>query len=147
MAYSIYTVQEPSWIWSLRPITCVGRASFIVMLCLFASPSLAEQLDGAAVRELALQGTWQAQNDWGYWSWSEDGSVCLRMIGPEGDCADTGTWHIDGDVMCYELTWWGSSYDIRTNCYTVHSLGDGNYETRYYGGALDSVFTKFSVVN
>jgi len=110
-------------------------------------PAVAEVLDGEAIRNLALRGTWAAvPSDWGYWSWSEDNTVCLRVFGPDGDCADTGTWNIDGDVMCYELTWWGESYDIRKNCYTVHPLDGGSYETRYHGGALDSVFITFTVI-
>ena len=87
-----------------------------------------------------------AQRDWGYWSWSEDNTVCLRLLGLDGDCADTGTWSIEGNVMCYELTWWGESYDVRKNCYTVHRREEGRYETRYYGGVLDTVFTTFLVI-
>jgi hypothetical protein len=99
-----------------------------------------------AIRKLALKGTWAAQNDWGYWSWSEDGTLCLRVFGPDGDCADTGTWSINGEVMCYELTWWGEGYDVRKNCYTVHGLDGEHFETRYHGGALDTVFTTFTVI-
>ena len=125
----------------------IAAAGLALSLGLFgATPALAQSLDGAAIRALALQGTWAAKNDWGYWSWSADNTVCLRVFGPEGDCADTGTWHIDGNVMCYELTWWGASYDVRKNCYTVHALEGGTYETRYHGGVLDTVFTTFKLV-
>ncbi len=111
------------------------------------SPSNAQALDGSAIQKLAMQGTWAAEErDMGYWSWSEDNMVCLRLFGPDGDCADTGTWSIDGDVMCYELTWWGEGYQYRINCYTVHALGDGRFEALYHGGVMVSKFITFTVI-
>lgn len=110
------------------------------------SQAASQALDGSAIRDLALRGTWLAQEHWGYWSWSDDNSVCLRLFGPDDDCADTGVWAIDGDVMCYELTWWGESHDVRQNCFTVHSAGGFHYESRFHGGAMESVFFSFIVI-
>ena len=132
--------------WNHQAISRIGATLIIALGLLSSSPAAAQKLDGDAIRDLVLKGTWAAQNDWGYWGWSEDSSLCLRLFGPDGDCADTGTWTINGDVMCYELTWWGESYDVRKNCYTVHPLEDGRYETRYHGGALDSTFTIFTII-
>jgi hypothetical protein len=132
-----------------RPSRSVSRATAALALalgCLAGAPASAEALGSDAIRDLALRGTWSAENDWGFWSWSADQTLCLRIFGPEGDCADTGTWNIDGDVMCYELTWWGEGYDVRKNCYTVHLIEGGRYQTRYHGGVLDSVFTTFRVI-
>jgi len=111
------------------------------------SPAEAQALDGPAIQKLALQGTWAAENDWGYWSWSEDNTVCLRLADQSGDCADTGTWTRNDDVICYEFTWWGKPYDVRINCFTVNSLGDDRYEALYHGGAMVSTFIKFEVLN
>ena len=111
-----------------------------------SSPAVAQALDGNAVRDIALQGTWAAEYDWGYWTWSGDDSVCVRVFEPDGDCADTGTWTINGEALCYELTWFGEGYDVRKNCVTVHPLGDGRYDARYHGGALDSTFFIFKVI-
>ncbi len=111
------------------------------------SPSKAQALDGSAIQKLANQGIWAAEErDMGYWSWSEDDTVCLRIFGPDGDCADTGTWSIDGDVMCYELTWWGEGDGYRINCFTVVALGDDRYEALYHGGAMVSTFIHFKVL-
>ena len=110
------------------------------------SPAEAQALKGTAIQKLALQGTWVAEADWGYWSWGADNTVCLRCLNQTGDCADTGTWTINGDVMCYELTWWGESYDVRTNFFTVHVLGDDRYEALYHGGAMVSTFFHFKVL-
>ena len=125
-------------------------ASLVLILTLGLlanSPAEAQALKGTAIQKLALQGTWAAEKDWGYWSWGADNTVCLRLHNQTGDCADTGTWTINGDVMCYEFTWWGESYDVRTNCFTVHALGDGRYDARYHGGAMVSTFIHFGVLN
>jgi len=120
--------------------------SILTLGVLANSPAEAQTLDGTAVEKLALQGTWAAENDWGNWSWSEDNTVCLRLADQSGDCADTGTWTVNGDVMCYELTWWGKAYDVRENCFTVNSLGDDRYEALYHGGAMVSTFIHFKVL-
>ena len=136
--------------WSHRSTAHLGAALAISLGLLSSSPAFAQTLDGDTIRDLALQGTWAAQGAVsGFWSWSEDNTVCLRMgrvFDPDGDCADTGNWSINDNVMCYELTWLWESYDVRKNCYTVHPLEDGRYETRYHGGALDSTFTIFTVI-
>jgi hypothetical protein len=112
------------------------------------SPAEAQALKGTAVQKLALQGTWVAEHaEFGNWSWGADNTVCFRLANPIGDCADTGTWTIDGDVMCYELTWWGEGADVRTNCFTVNALGDGRYKTLHHGGAMVSTFFHFRALN
>ena len=112
------------------------------------SPAEAQALNGTAIQKLALQGTWVAEHaEFGNWSWGADNTVCFRLANPIGDCADTGTWTINGGVMCYELTWWGEGADVRTNCFTVNALGDGRYKTLYHGGAMVSTFFHFRVLN
>ena len=88
----------------------------IVAWCLFFSviifsPSavVSQELDAAAVKEIALQGVWDADAaGYGYWVWNGDGPVCLRFNDTTGDCADGGTWAIKGDSICYEFEWWES---------------------------------------
>jgi len=115
-------------------------------LALGGSLASAQALDGTELRDLALRGTWLTQDHWGSWSWSDDNRVCIRFFDTGGECADTGTWSIDGNVMCYEFTWWGESFDLRRNCFTVHAKDGFHYESRYHGGALDSIFFSFIVV-
>lgn len=111
------------------------------------SPAEAQQLDRAAIQNLALQGTWAAEDsEWGNWSWNKDETVCLRIGETEGNCADTGTWVINENVVCYELTWWGESSGVRKNCFTAQALGDGRYETLYHGGAMVSTMFFFKVL-
>ena len=111
------------------------------------SPAVAQELNGAKIRDLALQATWAAEHpEFGYWSWSQDNTVCLRIGAPEGKCADTGTWEIKDDVLCYEFTWWGDTVGDRKNCFTVQAHGNGRYETLYHGGAMVSTMYFFKLL-
>ncbi len=111
------------------------------------SPAEAQELDSAAIQQLALQGTWVAENpEWGNWSWNNDETVCLRRGDTEGTCSDTGPWVINDNVICYELTWWGGTVGDRKNCFTAQALGDGRYETLYHGGAMVSTMFFFKVL-
>ena len=111
------------------------------------SPAQAQELDSAAIQKLALQGTWVAEHpEFGNWSWNKDKTVCLRIGDTEGNCADTGTWEINANVICYELIWWGEYNDNRKNCFTAQALDDGRYETLYHGGAMVSTFYYFKVL-
>ncbi len=125
-------------------------ASLALMLTLgllASSPAEAQALDSTAIRKLALQGTWAAEHpEFGNWSWNKDQTVCLRIGDAEGNCADTGTWAISDNVICYELTWWGESTGNRKDCFTVQALGDGRYETLYHGGAMVTTIYHFKVL-
>ena len=111
------------------------------------SPAEAQELDSAAIQNLALQGTWEAEDpEWGNWSWNKDETVCLRVGDTEGKCADTGPWVINDNVICYELTWWGETVGDRKNCFTARAHGDGRYETLYHGGAMVSTMYFFKVL-
>ena len=62
--------------------------------------------------------------------WNDDNSVCFRIIDvEEGKCTDTGTWKTSGNVLCFELSFWGKSYEENKGCYTIETLGDGEYQT------------------
>ena len=126
----------------------LASLGLILTLGLLAnSPAEAQELDSAAIQNLALQGTWVAENpEWGNWSWNKDETVCLRVGDTEGKCADTGTWVINDNVICYELTWWGEAVGDRKNCFTARALGDGRYETLYHGGTMVSTMFFFKVL-
>ena len=115
---------------------------------LLALPVHAQGLDGEAVRQLALQGTWEAEHaEFGLWTWNSDNTVCLRVGARDGDCADTGTWTITKNVLCYELTWWGESAGERKNCFTVQPIDEGRYETIFHGAPMVSRMFVFKVLN
>jgi len=113
----------------------------------FVVPAQAQELDGEAVKQLALKGTWEAEHaEYGLWNWNDDGTVCLRLGNKDGDCADTGTWTISDNVLCYELTWWGETVDERKNCFTVQPLDGGRFETLFHGGVMVSRMFDFEVL-
>ncbi len=110
--------------------------------------AMAQDLDGDAIRALAARGTWHAEfAEYGFWDWREDGTVCLWLGAPTGECADTGTWSVDGNVLCYELTWWGASVGERDACVTVRALDDKRFETVFHGGAMESTMFAFGIVD
>ena len=114
---------------------------------LLTVPVHAEELDGEAVKQLALQGAWEAEHaEYGFWNWSEDGTVCLRVGSKDGKCADTGTWNIADNVLCYEFTWWGETVGERKGCFTVQPIGEGRFETLFHGGPMVSRMFAFKVL-
>jgi hypothetical protein len=122
--------------------------SLIFTIALFSgSVAAAQELDGSAVKDLALQGIWDAQErGYGYWSWNEDGSVCLRKNDPTGDCDDTGTWAIEGNFICYELEWWGESEGLRVACISVIAHEGKPYEFIFQGDAMNSTLFTFKLL-
>ena len=130
-----------------RALTMYLLVAMLSILMIQPAASVEPQaLNKDALTKLALQGTWKTKR-FGHWSWNEDNSVCLRLLGLDEDCSDTGTWKIDEDILCYELTWWGESYEIRKNCFTVVALDGGRYEALYHDSKLDhSVFINFEVL-
>ena len=113
---------------------------------LLCSSAQAQELDGAALQKLTTQGTWVAEHhEFGNWNWNKDETVCVHLRGTDKKCADTGTWVMNDNVICYELTWWGG--DTRKNCFTVQELGEGRFETLYHGGAMVSTFFYFNLAN
>ena len=133
---------------------CLVVAMFSILMIQPATSAEPRALNKDALTKLALQGTWQTQAFGGgdgfsyrHWRWGEDNSVCFRLFGLNEDCTDTGTWKIDEDVLCYELTWWGESYQNRKNCFTVVALDGGRYEALYHDSKLGhSLFFDFEVL-
>src|SRR5665811_78222 len=135
----MYFIQafNPSGISKLKHLVkCLSLLAWCSLVA--ASPAQAEALDGTALKQLALSGTWKPTR-FGLWKWNEDNTVCLRLVATEEKCSDTGTWTIDDNVLCYKLTWYGKSYGIQENCFTVAKLQDGRYEAYYHGTAVDSM--------
>lgn len=66
------------------------------------------------------------------WDFRKDGSVCARFAGSRvGDkCADEGRWRIDGDKLCWDLTWFGGTFGFKTACSIVQRVGPERVELR-----------------
>ena len=52
------------------------------------------------------------------WDFRSDGTVCARPGASKvGDtCADEGKWSLRGDLLCWNLTWFGASFGFKTAC-------------------------------
>ena len=52
------------------------------------------------------------------WDFRSDGTVCARPGASKvGDkCADEGKWSLRGDLLCWDLTWFGASFGFKTAC-------------------------------
>lgn len=102
---------------------------FTLRACLQAA---AATLDAKAAKRLISDRMRQQKAPHGpglkYWSWKSDGSVCLRIEGKTGKCADTEHWKLNGDRLCYELEWGGASMNIKSACFRISDKGKGRYE-------------------
>lgn len=131
-----------------------GSTLFPVWLAVFLTatsasflPAFAQDLSGDDLKALALKGTWKADlAEYGFWSWQENGDVCLRAHKEDAECLDTGTWEVSENVLCYELTWWGETASERKNCFTVNALSPERFETVFHGGAMVSRMFAFELV-
>ena len=107
----------------------------------------ARALDAAEVRSVAMDRTWEAKpggrraTTTQYWTWNSDGSVCLRLNEKTGNCADTGKWRLDGERVCYELTWYGQAGRGKSLCFGIAEKGGGRYAWILENGELTREFT------
>ena len=83
----------------------------------------------------------------GVWDFKRDGSVCARNAASKrGDkCADTGRWFIRADQhLCWDLTWMGEAYKIKSVCATVQKVEAATYSLETEARAINQL-AKFVV--
>lgn len=129
------------------PTTCDALpVGFLVSTLLMSAPSSAADLDAQSIRRLVSGTTWSARvldTQAASWDWKSDGTVCLRLGGTSDKCDDSGTWKLDGERVCYQMTWWLKSYGLTSACLSVAELGNGRYEAKTVNG---SRFMQFTIV-
>jgi hypothetical protein len=136
---------NPIRLWKLKHLAkCLSILVLYSLVTVSPAQADVEALNGDALKKLAYQGTWKSKR-FGLWKWNEDNTVCLRLIAKEDNCSDTGTWEIADNVLCYKLSWWGKSYGIQENCFTVTKLEGGRYES-YHHTVVGSMFKNFEVL-
>lgn len=132
--------------WFLKSVMLLF-AAFAVATVAIAKDAGQKILDAKAAKTLTSGRVWHAKNimaeGFFSWSWKSDGSVCLRENEDRGKCLDTGTWKLDGDRLCYALTWWGVKGGFQSNCFRTADEGKGRYAWLSDNG-LSTI--KFSVV-
>lgn len=120
--------------------------SLILLFAMCAAlPASAATLDAKAARSLVSDRMWQQKTTSGpnfrYWSWKSDGSVCLRARGKTDECGDTGRWKLDAERLCYDLTWGGLTYGVKSACFRISDQGKGRYEALQDNGLTLFEFT------
>ena len=93
-------------------------------------PAGAAMLDAQAAKKLASDQMWQIKFSSGavvFWSWRSNGTMCARKEEKNSDCIDDGTWKLDGNRLCYELTWFGKAEGLKSHCFRVEDQGAGHY--------------------
>jgi len=128
-----------------------SRRQTAVLISFFALctgiQAAAATLDAEAAKSLISGRMWQQPQPHGtgqlYWSWNADGSVCLRTDGKTSKCADTGTWKLGGDRLCYKLTWYGKASGRQSACFRISDKQKGLYEALQDNGLT---LFEFSVV-
>ena len=86
-------------------------------------------LDEKAAISLLSDRVWQQKKNatpgrFNYWFWRADKSVCIQLEERSGKCDDAGPWKLDGERLCYELTWWGATQGEKKACFRISDLGN-----------------------
>lgn len=96
-----------------------------------AQQAAAQNLDADMAKKVMLDKTWARKNVGGqksFWSWSSDGTVCIRLFERSGKCDDTARWWMDGENVCYEAQWWGGNLGLKSSCFRIVDAGNGRYD-------------------
>jgi hypothetical protein len=106
---------------------------FAAMACSLA-PAVAQELNADQLRHLVSGKTWAIAfygdlNDkvrTAFWDFAADGKVCARLGNnpPGSRCADTGTWKLQGDALCWELGFLGKTDGFQAVCGRAKPNGD-----------------------
>jgi len=108
-----------------------GLAGNPVMAQDRAKETTVRALDAKAAKDLTANRVWQIRRSrtsgFDYWSWNSDGSVCVRLGENTGKCADTGRWKLDGQRICYDLTWWGETQELKSLCFRISEQSKGRF--------------------
>ncbi len=114
-----------------------SSAAIGLSLAAVISPGVAQttgNIVGDELKVLTSGRTWAIvwEGRMSVWDFRKDGSVCARLSGSKsGDkCADEGKWFLKGEMVCWELTWLGEAFGVKTACSSVRKISDGHFEMR-----------------
>ncbi len=108
-------------------------------------------VDREVIAQLVANRTWKL--DWSscmgstdcgtFWDFSGGGAVCARAIGatPDDQCADEGSWRIEDNTLCWELSWMGGGSGYKSVCILIKEIGDNTYEATRARGLGLTFFT------
>lgn len=83
-----------------------------------------------------------------YWDFVEDGTMCARGIDAtrSDKCADEGSWRIEDNALCWELTWLGGGEGYKSTCILIKDKAAGSFETTRARG-LGLPFFEFTLTS
>jgi hypothetical protein len=125
----------------------------VFSLSLPLSASAAETLNAAEIEALVNDKTWEMRigkrkDRMTFWDWKRGGTLCARILeAPRADkCADDGQWRIEGDQLCWKLTWFGSAGGLKTQCVSIRRNPSGLFEAVAMTSAVQWFF-EFAVID
>lgn len=135
----------------MKSLKLFGITAFLT-LAMHSGPGLAqlhdeeamkawgEGVDNEIIAGLVANRTWQI--DWSacmggangcrtYWDFSENGTLCARGIDATRNdkCADEGSWRIEENALCWELTWLGGGEGYKSTCILIKEGTADAFET------------------
>jgi hypothetical protein len=112
---------------NLRPLVFAAVTASV-------ASAVAQELDAEQLKQLvsgktlaiAFYGDLNDKLRTAYWDFTSDGKVCARLgNNPRGSrCADTGTWKLQGDALCWELGFLGKTDGFQSVCGRAKPAGD-----------------------
>jgi hypothetical protein len=139
-AAAVNRLSEPVRASMKRPIRSMRAALGLLAVVLPTHANLSTPISGEELvalvsgRSLALSWYGNLSNPalMMVWDFRKDGSVCARTgASKAGDkCLDEGRWTVKDSVFCWELTWFGESFGVKSTCSTVWRVGPQRIELR-----------------
>jgi hypothetical protein len=127
----------------------ISLASLFFVIWPTSAPA-AEKLGSDELSSLVNGKTWKIQFIQAeYWDWRKDGVVCVRLD-RMSKCADEGRWRLDGDKLCWKLTWLGKTNRLNKNCIFAFRAANDRLEAHRVeadGSAAPGTFFEFSVAD
>ena len=131
----------------------ISLASLFFVIWPTSAPA-AEKLGSDEFSSLVNGKTWKIQLiQAAYWDWRKDGVVCARLVGDidrTSKCADEGRWRLDGEKLCWKLTWLGKTSRLDKNCIFAFRAANDRLEAHRVeadGSAVPATWFEFSVAD
>jgi hypothetical protein len=123
---------------NIKALVAMLASGLALVILLFPGLVPADDLDPVQLKEfvsgrkwvISFSGNLRDPSTVTYWDFRADGSVCARLVASKaGDkCADDGRWVVEGQKLCWELTWLGQQYAYKSACVRVQKVGTTHYD-------------------
>jgi len=131
----------------------------VIYLTLPMTAAMSQAVKADEIRAMVNDKTWEivfqdATRKTGYftrttfWDWKQDGTICARLMGvaKTDPCLDEGRWRLDGQYLCWQLTWAAKSWGMNKKCISIRRTPDGKFEAQWRK-LVGVKYFNFSVLN